>query len=154
MNASILRILTILLLAAGVSHAAVRSSVSSQFLARGEKAMLEIRIDGREPDEMPRMPEVKDVVIEPLGFGPPRMLPGRRLEYGFQYVVSSYEIGRHVIPAVEVMVNGVRMKTSPLTIEIFDPNDLQWGETVSKPAEAPGQDPLRQHRENPREQGV
>ncbi len=135
MNASTLRILTILLLAIGVSNAAVRSSVSSQFLARGEKAMLEIRIDGREPDAMPIMPKVKDMVIEPLGFGPPRMLPGRRLEYGFQYVVSSYEVGKHVIPAIEVLVGGVRVKTAPIPIEVFDPNDLEWGETVSKPVE-------------------
>jgi len=113
----------------------VRSLISSGFLARGEKAIFEIRVEQQEPDEMPRIPEVKDVVIEPIGFGRPQMYPGRRIESSFQYIISSYETGVHVIPAVEVLVNGVTMKTEPLSIEVFDPSDLEWSEAASEPAE-------------------
>jgi len=111
----------------------VKSRISSAFLARGEKTLLEIRIQGTEPDGMPVIPEVKDLLIEPLGYGPPTMMPGRRIEYSFQYVVSSYEIGVHTIPSIEVIAGGVRSITEPIGIEVFNPDDLTWGEAVSKP---------------------
>jgi hypothetical protein len=130
-----IRILFLYLLVTSAGHANVRSLISSGFLARGEKAIFEIRVEQQEPDEMPRIPEVKDVVIEPIGFGRPQMYPGRRIESSFQYIVSSYESGVHVIPAVEVLVNGIRMKTEPLSIEVFDPGDLEWSESSSEPAE-------------------
>lgn len=130
-----IRILLLCLLATSIGHGNVRSLVSSGFLARGEKAIFEIRVEQQEPDEMPRIPEVKDVVIEPIGFGRPQMYPGRRIESSFQYIISSYETGVHVIPEVEVLVNGVKMKTEPLSIEVFDPSDLEWSESSSQPAE-------------------
>ncbi len=130
-----IRILFLCLLASSIGHGQVRSLVSSGFLARGEKAIFEIRVEGQEPDEMPRIPEVKDVLIEPIGFGRPQMYPGRRIESSFQYIISSYETGVHVIPEVEVLVNGVKMKTEPLSIEVFDPSDLEWSESSSEPAE-------------------
>jgi tetratricopeptide (TPR) repeat protein len=135
MNASIIRILLLCLLASSMAHGNVRSLISSGFLARGEKAIFEIRVEGQEPDEMPRITEVQDVVIEPIGFGRPQMYPGRRIESSFQYIVSSYETGIHVIPAVEVLVNGIKMKTEPLSIEVFDPSELKWSESASEPAE-------------------
>lgn len=135
MNATILRTLILFLLASVLGHGSVRSLMSSGFLARGEKAIFEIRVEGQEPDEMPRIPAVKDVVIEALGFGRPQMYPGRRIESSFRFLVSSYEVGVHVIPAVEVLVNGVRMTTKPVSIEIFDPSDLVWSEAASNPAE-------------------
>lgn len=131
-----IRILFLYLLVTSLGHANVRSLISSSFLARGEKAIFEIRVEQQEPDEMPRIEEVKDVVIEPIGFGRPQMYPGRRMESSFQYIISSYETGIHVIPAVEVLVNGIKMKTEPLSIEVFDPSDLEWSESASEPAEA------------------
>jgi len=131
-----IRILLLYLLVTSLGHANVRSLISSSFLARGEKAIFEIRVEQQEPDEMPRIEEVKDVVIEPIGFGRPQMYPGRRMESSFQYIISSYETGIHVIPAVEVLVNGIKMKTEPLSIEVFDPSDLEWSESSSQPAEA------------------
>jgi tetratricopeptide (TPR) repeat protein len=131
-----IRILFLYLLVTSLGHANVRSLISSSFLARGEKAIFEIRVEQQEPDEMPRIQEVKDVVIEPIGFGRPQMYPGRRMESSFQYIISSYETGIHVIPAVEVLVNGIKMKTEPLSIEVFDPSDLEWSESASEPAEA------------------
>jgi tetratricopeptide (TPR) repeat protein len=131
-----IRILFLYLLVTSLGHANVRSLISSSFLARGEKAIFEIRVEQQEPDEMPRIEEVKDVVIEPIGFGRPQMYPGRRMESSFQYIISSYETGIHVIPAVEVLVNGIKMKTEPLSIEVFDPSDLEWSESASEPVEA------------------
>ena len=131
-----IRILFLYLLVTSLGHANVRSLISSSFLARGEKAIFEIRVEQQEPDEIPRIEEVKDVVIEPIGYGRPQMYPGRRMESSFQYIISSYETGIHVIPAVEVLVNGIKMKTEPLSIEVFDPSDLEWSESASEPAEA------------------
>ncbi len=120
--------LTLLLLLIVSAHAEVRVQISSQFLARGERAILELRIEGREPDSMPSIPSARNLVIEPLGFGRPRMLPGRRLEASFEYAISSYEIGQHTIPPIEVIVDGQRFLTDPTFVEIFDPNDLNWSE--------------------------
>ena len=131
-----IRILFVYLLVTSLGHANVRSLISSSFLARGEKAIFEIRVEQQEPDEIPRIEEVKDVVIERFGYGRPQMYPGRRMESSFQYIISSYETGIHVIPAVEVLVNGIKMKTEPLSIEVFDPSDLEWSESSSQPAEA------------------
>jgi tetratricopeptide (TPR) repeat protein len=131
-----IRILFLYLLVTSLGHANVRSLISSSFLARGEKAIFEIRVEQQEPDEIPRIEEVKDVVIKPFEFGRPQMYPGRRIESSFQYIISSYETGIHVIPAVEVLVNGIKMKTEPLSIEVFDPSDLEWSESASEPAEA------------------
>lgn len=130
-----IRTLILFLLATGFGYGNVRSLMSSGFLARGEQAIFEIRVEGQDPDEMPRIPVVKDVVIEPLGFGRPQIYPGRRVESSFRFLVSSYEVGVHVIPAVEVLVNGQTMKTEPVRIEIFDPSDLVWSEAASIPAE-------------------
>lgn len=135
MNTPIIRIITLLFLAAGLGHGSVRSLISSAFLARGEQAVFEIRVEGQEPDEMPSIPEVKGVDIEAIGFGRPQMYPGRRIESSFRFLVSSYDVGVHEIPAVEVLVNGTKFTTKPVNVEIFDPGDLVWSEAASDPAE-------------------
>ena len=133
MNSPIFRIIILALLGAAAAHGAVRAKISSGFVARGEQCIYEIRVEGQEPDRMPSVPEVMDVVIEPIGFGRPQVFPGRRIESSFQFLVSSYSIGVHEIPAVEVLVNGVRMMTEPVRLEVFDPNDLKWAEAASQP---------------------
>ena len=111
MNALTLRIIFLTLLGVAIGYGGVRSKISSGYVARGEQCLFEIRVDGQEPDEMPRVRKVKDVVIEPIGFGRPQKFPGRRIESSFQFLVSSYAVGIHEIPAVEVMVNGVKLMT-------------------------------------------
>jgi len=139
MNAWIRKVLAVFLLTMSLAEgAAVNARIASAFLARGEKALLEIRIEGKEPDAMPVVPEVKDLVVESIGYGPPRMIPGRRILYSFQYVVSSYEVGKHTIPPVDVVVGGVTNRTEPIEIEIFDPSDLKWSEAISKPEDVGG----------------
>ncbi|QTN34132.1 BatD family protein [Akkermansiaceae bacterium] len=134
MNAFTLRIIILALLTAAIGHGAVRAKLSSGFVARGEQCIFEIRVEGQEPDTMPRVPLVKDVAIESIGFGRPQMFPGRRIESSFQFLVSSYAVGAHVIPPVEVMVDGVKHMTDPVRLEVFDPSDLKWAEAASQPA--------------------
>lgn len=102
--------------------------ISSRFLARGEKAVLEFL--GDQPDAMPNIPKIADVVIAPRGFGPiPRPSRGRR-EYSFQFDVVSYAVGRHVIPPVELSVGGAKFFSEPIEIVIFNPDDLTLQDTV------------------------
>lgn len=134
MNAPIFRIIILALLGAATAHSAVRAKISSGFVARGEECLFEIRVEGQEPDSMPKTPVVKDVVIEPIGFGRPQMFPGRRVESSFQYLVSSYAVGVHVIPPIEVLVDGTRMMTQPISLEVFDPSELKWAQAAAQPA--------------------
>jgi tetratricopeptide (TPR) repeat protein len=137
MNAWIKKTFVLLLLSsAPLSGAPVEAEIYSSFLARGEKVLLELKFEGIEPDNIPAFPKMKDVSIEPMGFGPPDMIPGRQIEYRFRYVVSSYKVGQHIIPAVEVVVGGVIHKTAPIPIEVFNPDDLKWNEAKAKPEAA------------------
>ncbi|MFT4177365.1 MAG: hypothetical protein QM627_12010 [Luteolibacter sp.] len=122
--------LGIFLLACSYLHAQATTRLSSRFLARGEQAWLEVTISGNDPGDPPPMPRIKDVDIRPAGFGAQaRILRGRRLEYAFRYFISSYAVGKHTIPALDVTVNGVPTRTEPVDFEVFDPNELQWQET-------------------------
>ncbi|GAA5115868.1 BatD family protein [Luteolibacter yonseiensis] len=121
--------LAVWMMLSGILHGQTTSRLSSSFIARGESALLEIGIMGGQPDHVPAAPTVKDIEIEPTGRGPrPSMMPGRRFEYVFEYRVVSYEVGKHVIPPVEVMVDGVMTRTEPIEFVIFNPDELQWSE--------------------------
>lgn len=105
------------------------SRISSTFLARGEQALLEISVVGGQPDEIPEISAVQDIAIQPASRRPmTRMLPGRKLEYVFEYIVGGYETGKHVIPPIEVMVEGLKTTTEPLEFMIFNPDELEWSE--------------------------
>ena len=137
MNAWIKKTFVLLLLTlTPVAGASVKAKIYSSFLARGERVLLEVRFEGAEPDNLPVFPEVKGVDIEPIGYGPTNPRPGERIAYRFQYVVSSYEVGKHTIPAAEVTLAGVKHQTSPIPIEIFNPDDLIWSTAKSKPEAA------------------
>lgn len=131
MNAMTLRILTLLLLGVALGHGGVRALLSSNFIAKGEKCLLEIRVEGQEPDEMPIISDVSGVLIEALGPGRYNSLPGRRIESSYRYVVSSYTEGVHVIPSVDVLVDGVVKKTDPVELHVFDPSELSWNHAGS-----------------------
>lgn len=139
MNAWIKKTFLLLLLSlTPLAGAPVEAKIYSSFLARGEKVLLEVKFDGVEPDNMPAFPKMEGFIIEPLGYGPSDPRPGEKISYRFQYVVSSYAVGQHTIPAAEVMVGGVNYKTAPIPIEIFNPDDLKWNVATSKP-EASGE---------------
>jgi tetratricopeptide (TPR) repeat protein len=115
-------------------HAAAQSSsrLSSRFLARGEQALLEIAVTGARPEAFPVIPEVAGVEIRPAGRGPQtKLLPGRRLEYVFEYLVSSYDTGGHILPSIEISSGGGTSRTQPIEFNVFNPDELQWSEAVS-----------------------
>lgn len=107
----------------------VEANVSSHFLTRGEQAVLEVVIKGTNDitEATPSIPEVPGLQIRSLGFGAqPRFAPGRRIDYVFSYVISSYQEGRYQIPAIEVPLASGEVFTQPLELEVFDEMALEW----------------------------
>jgi tetratricopeptide (TPR) repeat protein len=105
------------------------SRLSSRFLTRGEQAYLEIAFSGPQPTAFPVIPEVPGVEIQPAGRGMQnQQLRGRREEFIFEYLISSYQTGSHILPPVEVLANGTTFRTEPLEFTVFNPDDLKWSE--------------------------
>jgi len=126
------RILAAWLILAIHGAAQTSSRLSSRFLARGEQALLEISVTGVRPESLPAIPELPGVEIRPAGRGAQtKLLPGRRLEYVFEYLVSSYDIGSHLLPSIEVSAGGVTSRTEPLEFTVFNPDELQWSDAVA-----------------------
>ena len=130
---NLLRPLGLLLLLAISASASpsVQTTLSSRFLARGETALLEILVtDGRSSGEMPSPPAVADVTIQPAGFGN-KPMRGNRIGQVFQYLVSSYREGRHVIPSMSITVDGAQVTTPPIDFSVFNPDELKWSEATA-----------------------
>jgi tetratricopeptide (TPR) repeat protein len=109
--------------------AQISAQLTTRHLARGEQAYLEISLPGRPPEVMPVIPTTPDITIRPASPAASfRQMPGRRIEYFYQYSIESYAIGRHTIPALEMTLNGITSRTDPLEFVVFDPDDLQWQE--------------------------
>lgn len=106
------------------------SRMSSRFLARGEQALLEIAIAGETPQSVPVIPAVPGVEIRSFGGARPRQSPGQRMEFVFPFLVSSYEIGPHVLPSIEVITAKSKTRTEPLEFTVFNPDEVQWAEAV------------------------
>ncbi len=124
-----IRVAAVWILLGPHAHGQASSRLSTSFLARGEQALLEISMAGGLPNAIPEPPKVRNIAIQPSGRGPQtRMLPGRRLEYVFDYIVSGYETGGYSIPPVEVMVDGTKILTEKLDFVIFNPDELEWSE--------------------------
>ena len=89
--------LTLLFLSTWMVQAqSIQLSMSSQFLARGEQAVLEIMLSEIDPPETLRVPSVPGVTIQSRGFGGPNatILPGRKLGYVYQFQLSTFEVGK------------------------------------------------------------
>jgi hypothetical protein len=115
------------------SKAEASSRLSSRFLARGEQALLEIAVTGVQPDVFPETPVLKDVeILQASRKARKQLLPGRRPEYCFDYLVSSYATGSHVLPPIEVMAGGVKIMTEPLEFKVFNPDELEWSEAETE----------------------
>ena len=125
-----------LLLAASwsvLAHAQeVTSRLSSRFLVRGERAILEVGLMNARPTDFPSIPQIEGVQIRLARDEPQaRMRPGRRIEHVFEYEISSYEIGKHTIPSIELNVSGASFKTEPIAFEVFSADSLQWSEATA-----------------------
>jgi hypothetical protein len=120
------------LLLAGTADAAsrVEALMASRFLVRGEQAKFDIVLRGGDFDQdvsMPRLPEIKNVDLRLLSsFVQRRPFENRRSEQFIPFVVSSYEVGNHVIPPIEVMVDGEVQRTQPLEFRVIDDTSLTW----------------------------
>ena len=113
------------------SSAEAISRLSSRFLTRGEQALLEVCISGGVPSTIPQIPNVLGVKIAPTNRGPQtRLLPGRKLEHVFEFLVTSYEMGNFTIPPIEINAGGIRSTTEPLEFSVFNPDELKWSEAT------------------------
>lgn len=111
------------LLFTAIGSGQAASRISSAFLARGERSLLEVTIAGAKPDAFPIIEPVPGVTIQSRSG-----VNGSQFETIFGYEVMSYEVGKHTIPAITVITSGIERKTEPLEIEVFDPDELQWAE--------------------------
>jgi tetratricopeptide (TPR) repeat protein len=129
------KILTVLAIWAGIANSAsaeATSRLSTRFLARGEQALLEVAVAGVQPAAPPDIPHVDGVEIRQTGRGVrTQLLPGRKLEYVVEYLVSSYATGRHEIPAFDVTAGGLKSRTEALEFTVFNPDELQWSEALA-----------------------
>jgi tetratricopeptide (TPR) repeat protein len=119
------------LAATPIASAEALSRLSSRFLTRGEQALLEVCISGATPSSTPQIPNIPGVQITATNRGAQtRLLPGRKLEYVFEFMVTSYEIGNFTIPSIEMNAGGIRSKTEPLEFSVFNPDELKWSEAI------------------------
>lgn len=125
----IFRVTVVLISLSCLSHGQVTGRLSTTFLARGEQAIFEISVAGGKPVGPPQVTQPKNIGIQEANLGPlTRMMPGRRLEYVYQYNVMGYDVGRYTIPAVRVNVDGDIVMTEPVDFVIFNPDELQASE--------------------------
>ncbi|MFM2171128.1 MAG: hypothetical protein RI957_1357 [Verrucomicrobiota bacterium] len=110
--------------------ASIQVTLSSQFLARGENAVLEVQLSEIEPPETLRMPAIPGVTLQSRGFGGPNttILPGRKLGYIYQFILSSFEPGKHTIPAIRLTVGSQTYESTPLEFEVFDASQISFSE--------------------------
>lgn len=129
MNA-LIRTVYFLLLSFFANGASIQVTMSSQFLARGEQAVLEVMLSEIEPPETLRMPSIPGVTLQSRGFGGPNatILPGRKLGYVYQFVLSSFEPGKHKVPAISLSVGSATYESEPLEFEVFDASQISFSE--------------------------
>ncbi|WP_411825685.1 hypothetical protein [Luteolibacter sp. AS25] len=135
MNTFLIKTLGMLLVTAAMSSAAISSRISSKFLVPGERAMLEIRVDGQEPDQPPSLGEIEGLSLQLLDFGMRRDFPQNKLEYVYQYALVSYKLGEHTIPEVSLSVDGVTFTSEAINFQVFDIEELQLARVTSNPTQ-------------------
>ncbi len=124
------RIIFFLFLSLFAQGAAIQVTMSTQFLARGENAVVEVLLSEIEPPETLRMPAIPGVTLQSRGFGGPNttILPGRKIGYIYQFVLSSFEPGKHKIPSISLSVGSKTYESKPLEFEVFDASQISFSE--------------------------
>lgn len=127
---SFLRFAFLLLCPFFARAASIQVTMSSQFLARGEQAVLEVLLSEIEPPETLRMPSIPGVTMQARGFGGPNatILPGRKLGYIYQFQLSSFDVGKHTVPAISLRVGAQTFESKPITFEVFDGTQMTFSE--------------------------
>jgi BatD DUF11 like domain len=110
----------------------VRANVSSQFLVRGEQAILQLLITDAEPLERLVIPPIPGFSIKSFNMGEAQttMLEGRKLGYVYQFGISSFEVGKQKIPSIEITTNKGVVSTEEISLEIFDSEKITFSQTV------------------------
>lgn len=113
-----------------VEAQSVEASISSRYLVRGETAVFEVLVAEGQPNAAPVIPSIPDVAVRSEGLGMPRtrILPGRAMGYAFEFSVTSTVVGKHVIPAIDMEVSGVPLRTEPVEFEVVPAERLTWRE--------------------------
>jgi tetratricopeptide (TPR) repeat protein len=112
--------------------ASIDVALSSQFLARGEQAVLEITLTDVNPPEELQLPAIPGVTLQARGFGGPNttILPGRKLGYVYQFALTSFEVGKHQIPELKFQVGTEKITSDALDFEVFDATQIPFTEIV------------------------
>lgn len=119
-----------LLLLPAAAGAPISIRLSSQFLVRGEQAVLEYVLpEGVSSEARLEVPEVDGLDIRAASRGAePRRGFGRRREFVFPFSVSSYEPGTYTIPPARIEDGGGAVESEPITLRVFHETDLEWSE--------------------------
>lgn len=107
-------------------------SSSTQFLMSGEQALVEYTLAGAQGPEKLNIPDIPGCILRPLGLGGPSttLLPGRRVGFVYQYLLTSTTRGNYEIPAITVNLGGHEISSPPLAFEVFDESQLSWQEVT------------------------
>lgn len=126
----VLAVLCTMIATAGAQQVTTR--LLSRFLARGEQTIFEIAFSGmRFPSIHPAIPETRGITIRPRGNrAQPRPLANGQFEAVYEYAVSSYEVGRNVIPSLSITADGTTIKTDEAEFTVFNQDNLQWNEAT------------------------
>jgi len=102
--------------------------LSSQFLVQGEQASLEYVIsDGLNPRAQLKLDPVDGLEIRPIGLGAePRITFGRRREYVFRFMVTSYAPGNYTIPAARLVDEAGEISGPEVKLRVFNETELEW----------------------------
>ncbi|GAA5481081.1 BatD family protein [Haloferula sargassicola] len=98
----------------------VSAELSTDTVEAGQGAMLTLQVEGSHLDEMPGVPEVKDLIVNPRGQSQNVQIINGRMSRSiqFSYVVGSHVPGDYVIPSIPVRIGGQVLKTEPLKLTV------------------------------------
>lgn len=100
----------------------VRSILEEEQIEPGVTTVLQIRIEGAEPEKIPESITVNglDIALSGVERRPPREVNGQ-MEYVIVaiYAVTGTKIGKYVIPAVDFRFRGEDHSTQPVPLEVI-----------------------------------
>jgi BatD DUF11 like domain len=126
-------LVTLVSLASLAQAAAVEATLDRESASAGSGGVLSIRITGGSAEE-PVMPEVQNFIIQPRGQSRQMQMTNGQTSVSltYNYVVGSNTPGVYEIPRIEVVVDGKKTSTEPLTFTVL-------GSGFTPPATAPPQ---------------